>query len=122
MSNSGHVGPPLQLDEAIRRRGDLGVLIATAGLLAAYVFLQTVDEVVEGEADAIDRLIVNFVKSIDSPKWFDEMMRDCTAFGGFFVLSLVTLAVGVFFWVKRLRHALILLLTNVAGARSSARS
>jgi undecaprenyl-diphosphatase len=98
-------------------RIDVAVLIATATLLvAAYVFLQTVDEVIEGEADAVDRAIVNFVKSIEAPKWFDEVMRDCTAFGGFFVLSLVTIAVGLYFKVKRLNHALILLLTSVAGA------
>jgi undecaprenyl-diphosphatase len=59
---------------------------------------------------------VLWVKHLDAPKWFDEIMRDCTAFGGVFVLTLTTLAVGVYFGAKRLWHALAFLMTSVIGA------
>lgn len=98
-------------------RFDVAILIAAAALLIAiYVFAKTVDEVVEGETDYIDRHIVLWIKGLNSPKWFDEIMRDCTAFGGTFVLTLTTLAVGVYFGAKKLWHAMIFLMTSVIGA------
>ena len=103
--------------ERVWKRFDVAVLIATSSLLIAlFVFAKTVDEVTEGETDHVDRVIVEWVTSLHSPKWFDEIMRDCTAFGGIFVLSLTTFAVGVYFGAKRLWSALVFLLVSVVGA------
>lgn len=101
----------------IYSRFDLAVLIAAASLLVAmYVFVETVDEVTEGETDKVDRYIVHWVKGLDAPNWFNEFMRDCTAFGGSFVLSLTTLAICIYFYAKRLYSALGFLLLTVGGA------
>ena len=98
-------------------RADSGVLIAAAALLvAALVFVKTVDEVVEGETDWVDHHIIHWIAAHPAPGWFEEFMRDCTAFGGSYVLSLVTLAVGGFLWLRGERRALAFLLTAVAGA------
>jgi undecaprenyl-diphosphatase len=101
----------------IIRRVDLAVLIASSALLVAiYIFAETVDEVTEGETDVVDRRIVTWVKSLNSPDWFDEIMRDCTAFGGIFVLTLTTLAIIFYFLAKRLYHAAGFLALTVGGA------
>lgn len=85
-------------------------------LLAGYILVETIDEVTEGESDGVDRFIVNFIAGLDSPRWFEEFMRDCTALGGMLVLTLVTLAVGVFLSLRRQYHALVFLLSAVCGA------
>jgi undecaprenyl-diphosphatase len=85
-------------------------------LVAGYVLVQTIDEVIEGESDWVDHAIVRMIASLDSPKWFEEIMRDCTAFGGTFVLSMVTIAVGVFLIIRKQYHALVFVLMAVVGA------
>ena len=109
-----------RLPDFVRRlifRFDVAILIASGALvLGLYIFVKTVGEVVDGDTEYVDRQIVLWVKGLDSPGWFDEIMRDCTAFGGTFVLALTTMAVAVYFSVKRLWYALAFLLTSVLGA------
>lgn len=96
---------------------DGAILLGVSTLLVAgYVFAQTVDEVTEGESDWVDQHIVHWIASIDAPRWFEEFMRDCTAFGGMLTLTLVTVAVGIFLLLRRQYHALTFLLSAVIGA------
>lgn len=92
------------------------LFVTTALLVAIYIFAQTVDEVIEGEADWIDHRIIEWIASVDAPRWVEEVMRDCTALGGMFVLSFVSLAVVVYFSARRQFHAVILVLVAVIGA------
>lgn len=98
-------------------RLDGAILLGVSVLLVAgYIFAQTVDEVVEGESDWVDQHIVNWIATLDAPRWFEELMRDCTAFGGVLILVLVSLAVSVYLILRRQYHALTFLLTAVIGA------
>ncbi len=85
-------------------------------LIAGYVLVETIDEVTEGEADWVDHAIVRFIASVNAPNWFEELMRDCTAFGGVLVLSMMTISVGVFLVIRKQYHALTFLLMAVVGA------
>ena len=98
-------------------RADAGVLIALSTLLVAgFVLLKTIDEVVEGETQWVDRHIVEWIGRHPAPQWFEEFMRDCTAFGGTYVLLLVTVAVGGFLFIRGERRALAFLMMAVVGA------
>lgn len=96
---------------------DGAILLGMSVLLAAsYVLVEVIDEVTEGETDHVDQAIVRWIASIDAPRWFEELMRDCTAFGGTLVLALVTIAIGIFLIIRKQYHALTFLLTAVVGA------
>lgn len=75
-------------------RIELGWLILFSVVGAAlWVFIEVTDEVLEGEAQAIDRAILLAMRSeVDpadpiGPRWFEEMARDLTALGGLAVLT-----------------------------------
>lgn len=98
-------------------RADIGLLIAATALtICGFVLWHVIDEVIEGDADHTDKLIVHWVAVHHGPNWFNEFMRDCTAFGGIYVLALITLAVGGFLWLRRERRAMTFLFVAVGGA------
>jgi undecaprenyl-diphosphatase len=98
-------------------------LLATLLVLAGgvWAFVNLADEVGEGETEAFDRAIVLGLRNAADPsdplgpRWFEETVRDVTALGGNFVLSLVTLAVAGFLLIERKRGAALLVLGSVAG-------
>lgn len=110
----------MQLPPFVRRWYDLadtGILVAVSALvICAYVLVQVIDEVVEGETEWVDRHIIEWIARHPGPAQLEEFMRDCTAFGGSYVLILVTVAVGGFLLIRRERHALLFLLAAVGGA------
>ncbi|MFW6146716.1 MAG: phosphatase PAP2 family protein [Planctomycetota bacterium] len=97
-------------------------VIAVAVLLAAlWGFLETADEVFEGDVQAMDRRVLlafrtaGDVKDPIGPVWLEEMMRDVTALGSAIVLTLLSLAVlGYLLLVRRTAMA-ALLVAAVAG-------
>lgn len=95
-----------------------GVILlgVSALLVAGYLLLITVNQVTGGESDRFDLAVVHYIARFDAPAWFEEMMRDCTAVGGPFVLTLVTVAVGTVLALRRQYHALLFLLLAIIGA------
>ncbi|NLF29901.1 MAG: phosphatase PAP2 family protein [Planctomycetes bacterium] len=97
--------------------------IALVVLLGAlWVFLETADEVFEGELEAAERKIMlafrapGDVKDPVGPPWFEEMMRDFTALGSAGVLTLVSLAVLGYLLLIRRGAMAALLVVAVGGA------
>jgi undecaprenyl-diphosphatase len=98
-------------------------LIAALFVLAGglWVFLNVVDEVGEGETEALDRALILALRSAGDPgdplgpRWFEETMRDVTALGGTFVLTFITLAVIGFLLLVGKRGAALLVLFAVGG-------
>ena len=98
------------------RNLDEGLLIAVSVIVVgSWIFLETVDEVTEGETDHVDRAIVRWVAGLPTHGWVDEAMRDLTAFGGMVVLAGVTLAASAYLLVRRKYHAAIAMLIAIVG-------
>lgn len=96
-------------------------LLLIAGAL--WAFLETADEVIEGETGAIDRLLLRAMRSQADPtdplgpRWFEEMMRDFTALGGIGVLTLIVItAVGYLLIMDKPRAALAVMFAVGGGA------
>jgi len=95
------------------------VLLLPAG--AVWGFVELADAVLEGETEAIDRALLLALRSpMDpaeplGPPWLAEMARDITALGGVAVLTLLTLLVASFLALRRLWHAVWLLLAAVGS-------
>lgn len=94
------------------------ILIGAGG---AWAFLFLADEVGEGDTEAFDRAVVLALRNPADlsdpigPRWFEEMVRDVTALGSMFVLSLVTVAVIGFLLLTRKRGAALLVFVSVVG-------
>lgn len=104
-------------------RHELGSVLSVIALaLGTWVFAEVADEVREGGAEGVDRMLLLALRSPEDladpigPHWLEEMGRDITALGGFTVLTLLTtLLVGYLLLVHKARAAL-LVLTSVLGA------
>jgi len=99
-------------------------LLAAAG--AAWGFLALGDEMLEGGTLPIDRSILLAFRTPGNPadpigsRSLQEAMRDLTALGGFTVLTLVTIvAATAFILHRRVRHAVVLVVTVLAGQAGS---
>lgn len=103
----------------IRQNTDLTILLLLLVLAAAlWVFVELADEVIEGEADAYDKMIVDFFnvgKDAHRSRLAEEIWRDFTAFGGIAVLTLATIVVAGYFVMLRKHGLLILLIAAVCG-------
>ena len=89
-------------------RSDGALLIAFLALaLLAFVFLKLASEIAEGETLAIDRAILEALRTPGNPglpigpAWLRYAMADVTALGGVTGLTLVTTAVAGFLLVAR---------------------
>jgi len=97
----------------------LGAL--TAGMASVWAFFGIADEVFEGEAHAFDRAVMLLMRDPADPSlpwgppWFPEMVRDATALGSMFVITLVTLVTIGFLWMSGKRGGALLVALSVAG-------
>jgi undecaprenyl-diphosphatase len=97
----------------------LTVLLLIAGSL--WLFLEIADEVVEGEADQLDRLIfLAFRNPADikdplGPHWLEEAALEITALGSFAVLGLITVAAIIWILLLRQVGAAVLVAASVVG-------
>jgi undecaprenyl-diphosphatase len=104
---------------------DVEALMLLGGALvfvvAALAFLLVAGEVMEGDTQKLDELIVQWFRRADDPAlprgpaWMREVGIDITALGSTVVLMLVVIAVGGFLWLQRERRLLVLLLASAAG-------
>lgn len=94
----------------------LALLIAAGGAL--WLFLSLADEVTDGETGEVDRALIMMLRAPGDPadpvgpRWFEEMMRDVTALGGFTFLTLfVVIAVAALAFYRKRRQAVVLALS-----------
>jgi undecaprenyl-diphosphatase len=103
-------------------RHELKVLVALFALIVAVcVFVAVADEVAEGGTMRFDDWAVKSLRRADDlaqpigPAWLAEVGRDLTALGGVAVLTLVTLAVVGFLWLRKMYGAMWLVLGATLG-------
>jgi undecaprenyl-diphosphatase len=106
----------------VRFAAELGTAIGIATVAAALLaFFGILDEVVEGEAHAVDERILLLLRNpADTadpigPPWLEEMVRDVTALGGTAVLTLVTLVVVGYLLMQRQRGAALWVIVAILG-------
>lgn len=94
------------------------LLIVIAG---SWGFIELADDVTEGDTTRFDEWAVRALREPSDPadplgpRWLEEVGRDLTALGGNAVLTLLTLAVAGFLWLRRMYQALALLAVAVLG-------
>jgi undecaprenyl-diphosphatase len=87
----------------------------------AYVFIQIIDEVREGEYQHFDDWLLQSLRKKDNPaqpvgpSWLPEVGRDATALGGVLCIMLVTAFVAIFLLLEGKRHAAGFLVIAVGG-------
>jgi undecaprenyl-diphosphatase len=93
--------------------------VAAAGVWAFFVIAS---EVLEGETDTIDRLLLQLLRvpgdpsRAIGPQWLMVVARDVTALGDFAILGFVLLAVTIFLVLARqIRMALFMLASILCG-------
>lgn len=96
----------------------LGALLLAAG--ATWAFVEIADEVIEGDAHAIDTSILLAMRTADpadpvGPGWVEEMMRDFTALGGVAVLIVIMAAAIGYVLLMHKRWTAVTLLTATLG-------
>lgn len=104
-------------------RRERGVLLAFALIIGGiWISVKTVEEVLEGDSQAIDEeILLSLRNPADTndplgPPWFEEIIRDFTALGGTALLTLVIFStVGLLFMQGNYRQVIIILI-SIVGA------
>lgn len=103
-------------------RHELSVLVSmTVAAGAVWTFIQIADEVAEGDTLRFDQWAVRAMRNPEDlakpigPPWLAEVGRDLTALGGIAVLTLLTIAVTGFLWLRRMYGAMWLVLAATLG-------
>ncbi len=104
-------------------RHELGSVLSLLVLaLGTWVFAKVASEVLEGEAQGVDRILLLALRNPRDladplgPPWLEEAGRDLTALGGFAVLSLLTIAVLGHLLLSRKPRAAAFVGASVVGA------
>ncbi len=105
-------------------RHELSVLAAPGlAAAAAWCFIELADAVGERETGEIDRALLLALRSRDDlsdplgPLWFEEMVRDVTAFGGTGPLVFITLAAILYLLLLRKVRTSLFVLLAVGGGQ-----
>jgi undecaprenyl-diphosphatase len=102
-----------------REAKTLAALLIAAGAL--WLFVETADEVVEGETADVDERLLLMLRVPDDrsdpigPGWVEELARDVTGLGGAGVLTFLTLTSMGFLVLQKQRNLAVYLLGAVAG-------
>lgn len=84
-----------------------------------FLFGKLVSEILEGESHIIDTKILMFMRDpsdrnvLWGPGWFQEMMRDITGLGGIGILTLITIACAIYFFIIRKANLAFYILVSV---------
>lgn len=105
-------------------RHELSILLVP-GLAAAAIwgFIELADDVREGDTTEIDRALLLSLRRADDisdplgPLWFEEMVRDVTAFGGTGPLVFITLAAVLYLVLQRKHRTALFVLLAVGGGQ-----
>ena len=104
-------------------RYELTILIAIVVIAGgAWAFVVLADEVIEGDTHAIDEKLLLALRNNPAdlgdpigPPWFEEMMRDFTALGGFGVLTVLTASVLGYLLLQGKPYGALFVLATVIG-------
>lgn len=102
------------------RKEPLLALAAVACLFAFSLFGEVVEEVLEGDAHALDNTLLMLLRDPADPanplgpRWLEEMMRDLTGMGGIIILSLVTAAAALYLLIRQQRGQALYLIGAVS--------
>ena len=93
-------------------------LLVIAG--SVWVFVETADEVLEGESQHFDEWALRALRGPDGaapvgPRWLVRVARDLTALGSGAVITLVSLGAAGFLALRRNWGALALVVASIAG-------
>lgn len=95
------------------------VLVLLLLLVAsAWLFVVVADKVAAGKTANFDEWAVKALRQADDPakplgpRWLWEVGRDMTALGGVAFLTLLTVTIGGFLWIKRMYRALVFVLAS----------
>lgn len=86
-----------------------------------FLFIQIADEVVEGETRSIDNALLMLMRDGSDPanplgpERLQFIVRDITALGSFTVLTIITLLVVVFLYLKREIRSIVYVLSATIG-------
>jgi len=114
----------VRLHAALRSVGryEFTMLAAVLVILGGtWGFIELAEEVGEGDTIHFDEWAIQALRNPEDPndpigpRWLEEMGRDMTALGGNAVLTLFTLGVAGFLWMRRMYQALALLAVAVLG-------
>lgn len=90
-------------------------------MVGTWVFIAVADEIVEGEAHAIDVRILQALRepgdlaTIRGPAWVGEAARDLTSLGGVPVLAAFTVFAVIYLWLRGLSAYALLAAGAVSG-------
>jgi undecaprenyl-diphosphatase len=94
------------------------VILAAGGI---WAFVELAEAVSEGSAREVDEWTILVMRNPADkadpvgPRWFEEMMRDYTALGGYGVLTALTIAVVIYLWLRQQHEMALLVLSAVVG-------
>lgn len=97
----------------------LAFIILSAG--GVWAFFELADAVGDGESHQIDEWLILALRNPADrsdpigPQWFEEVMRDFTALGGYAILTPLTCLVAIYLWIRGRARVAILLLVAVVG-------
>lgn len=103
---------------------EVGLLIVLLGIAGGlWAFIALADEVIEGETDKFDHMVLLALRSPGNPAdplgppWLPEMARDITALGSVGVLTLVFVIVVGYLVITWRRQAALVVFAAVAGGQ-----
>jgi undecaprenyl-diphosphatase len=106
----------------LRHHVEVGsMLFLLALVLTLWAFFGIAEEVFEGDAAAIDEVILLAMRTPGDltdpigPGWLEELGRDVSALGGIAVLTTLTLIVAGYLALQRHLTTMVFLLVSVAG-------
>lgn len=111
-----------RLRDRLREQGSMVLLVGLsvlAGIL--WLFVELVDELVEGDAQAFDEAVLKGFRDPSDPSqllgphWMADVARDITALGSTIVLTLLTLAVIGFVLLGRNYRTAAFVFVSVVG-------
>jgi undecaprenyl-diphosphatase len=98
----------------------LACIVLSAG--GVWAFLELADAVGEGDSHQIDEALILALRNPGDKadpigsEWFEEVMRDFTALGGYAILTPLTCSVAIYLWLRdRGRMAALMLIAVVGG-------
>ena len=110
--------PPIAQRPALERFTWIAAALAMLGTL---VFYAIAGEVMEGDTLHLDERILFAMRAPGDPQqpagpaWVEEAFRDFTGLGGVGVLSLLTLAILGYLWLRGMRRAALYVLLAIGG-------
>lgn len=96
-------------------------IAAALAILGTLAFFAIAEEVVEGDTLHLDERILVAMRAQGNPQqpigpaWVEEAFRDFTGLGGVGVLSLLTLAILGYLWLRGMRRAALYVLLAIGG-------